>query len=50
MDKMYWGIYVEQMPSGKWAVCWPDGTYLQSNIGSKSAATKALYQYQGKYD
>ena len=39
------GCWVEQMDSGKWAICWPDCTYMETGFGSKGAATRALNAY-----
>ena len=39
------GCWVEQMDNGKWAICWPDCSYLETGFGSKGAATAALNRY-----
>lgn len=42
---IYAGCWVEQMANGKWAICWPDTTYLETNIGSKGWGTRKLREY-----
>ena len=39
------GCWVEKMDNGKWAICWPDCSYLETGFGSKAAATAALNRY-----
>ena len=40
------GCWVEQMESGKWAICWPDCSYMETGFGNRGAAIRALNRYR----
>jgi len=42
MKPEFIGCWVEQTPDGKWAICWPDCSFMARGFGSKSAAQREL--------